>query len=88
MKEMLLIQMTPEELKEIVYATVKEVLSEIREEQKHEEPDTLLTRKEVAKLLRISLTTVHFWSRDGKLRSYRNGRKVYYKRNEVLASFE
>jgi hypothetical protein len=60
MKEMLLIQMTLEELKEIVHFSVKEVLSEIKEELRHEKQDKLITRNETAKLLKICQPTLYF----------------------------
>jgi len=80
--------MTPDELKEMIYSTVKEVLSEIKEEMKPDEQDTLITRDEAAKLLRVSKTTLYHWGLNGKLGFYKIGRKVYYKRNEVLSSLE
>ena len=45
--------------------------------------DDLLTREEVAKLLNISLMTVHAWTNEGVLIAYKIGRRVYYKRQEV-----
>ena len=46
--------------------------------------ETLLTRKEVAKLLKISLVTVHSWTNKGILKSYRIGNQIRYKETEVL----
>ena len=49
-------------------------------------PDTLagyITRREVAKLFKISLVTVHDWTRKGLLSAYKIGNRVYYKRAEV-----
>lgn len=41
------------------------------------------TRREVAKLFKISLVTVHDWTKKGILQAYKIGNKVYYKRLEV-----
>lgn len=53
------------------------------------QPETqLLTRKEVAKWLDISLPTLHAWTKNGILQAYRIGNKVRYKKNEVLESLQ
>jgi excisionase family DNA binding protein len=48
--------------------------------------EEFLTREEVAKLLKISLVTLHDWTNRDLLKSYRIGNKVRYKRNEVMQS--
>jgi excisionase family DNA binding protein len=48
--------------------------------------DRLLTRKELSELLDISLVTIHQRMKDGKLPFYKNGRRVYFKYNEVIQS--
>jgi len=53
------------------------------------QPDThLLTRKEVAIWLDISLPTLHAWTKKGILQAYRIGNKVRYKKTEVLDSLQ
>ena len=48
----------------------------------------LLTRKEVAKMLNISLPTLWAWTNKGILISYRIGNKIRYKENEVLEALQ
>jgi len=45
--------------------------------------DDYITRKEVAKLLRISLPTLHDWTKTSVLPSYKMQSRVLYKRSEV-----
>lgn len=45
-----------------------------------------ITRREVATLFKISLVTVHDWTRKGLLQAYKIGNRVYYKRAEVEAA--
>lgn len=45
-----------------------------------------ITRHEVAKLLKITLPTLHEWTKQGFLTSYKMGARVLYKREEVEAS--
>jgi len=42
-----------------------------------------LTRKETATLLKISLVTLHDWTKQGRLTSYCIGTRVRYKADEV-----
>jgi len=53
---------------------------------KTENQSEYITRKEVAELLKISLPTLHDWSKQGWLLSYKMGNRVLYKRSEVEAS--
>ena len=46
--------------------------------------DELLTVKEVAKLLGVSLVTIHAWKKDNKLKYYRYGSRIRFKKGEVL----
>lgn len=44
----------------------------------------LITRKETATLLGITLPTLHKWSKSGKLKAYQIGTRVRYKKSEVM----
>jgi excisionase family DNA binding protein len=49
-------------------------------------PDTgtgYITRKEVARLFKVSVVTVHDWTKKGILTAYKIGNKVFFKRCEV-----
>mgnify|MGYP003717000603 FL=1 len=50
---------------------------------KEKKPLTLLTRKETAKLLCISLPTLHDWTKTGIIKAHRIGNRVLYKLEEV-----
>ncbi|WP_394345399.1 helix-turn-helix domain-containing protein [Hymenobacter persicinus] len=43
---------------------------------------------QVCQLLSITRPTCNKWMAEGRLPSYRQGRRVYFKRAEVLASLE
>lgn len=47
---------------------------------------TFLTRKDVSKLLHITLPTLHEWTKQGIIPSYRIGNRVLYKSTEIEAS--
>jgi excisionase family DNA binding protein len=56
------------------------LLTNIKEEKL---PTELLTRKEAAKLLGVSLPTLSDWTKTGKIIGYRIASRVRYKRNEL-----
>lgn len=68
-------------LKKIEEIVERKVNEKIKIEKK--EAFTYLTRKEVAKILRITLPTLHEWTKMGWIQSYRIGTRVLYKDNEV-----
>ena len=47
-----------------------------------------ITRKEVAKLLKVTLPTLHDWTKLGWLQSYKIGNRVLYKLREVEESIQ
>ncbi len=60
----------------------KEVTS-LKEYLEPKEPFELLTRKETADFLRISITTLHHWTKKGIIIGYGMGNRVYYKKSEI-----
>lgn len=65
-----------------------ELIESRKSEQPHQSTDEtdLLTPKESAKLLRISLPTLHRWQKKGKVKCYGIAGSRYYKRSELLES--
>lgn len=50
--------------------------------------ERLITRDETAKLLGVSLVTLHSWIKSGILVAYRIGNKVRFKESEVYDSLQ
>ena len=48
--------------------------------------EQFLSRQETADLLKISLVTLHDWVNHGVLKSYKLQRRVYFKKEEVMAT--
>lgn len=80
-------QFTPNELKSLLMEGVQQVVNQIREEFQPKTPTEYLTRKQVAKMLDINLTTLNNWTNKGVLISYGIQGRVYYKRDEVDRAF-
>ena len=80
-------QFTPNEIKSLLMEGVQQVVNQIREEFQPKTPTEYLTRKQVAKMLDINLTTLNNWTNRGALTSYGIQGRVYYKRDEVERAF-
>lgn len=83
-----LLQITPEQLQQAILEGVKKQLEDLKKEFQPKVPDIYMTRSEVASMLKIDLSTVHNWSKSGKLKPYGIGNRVYFKREEVEGSIK
>jgi len=83
MKQIQFIQITPEQLKEKIVEGVKTQLDDLKEHFSPKEPTEYLTRKDVADLFKVDISTIHNWTVKDILKAYSIGRRVYYKRDEI-----
>ncbi|SOC78850.1 DNA binding domain-containing protein, excisionase family [Salinimicrobium sediminis] len=74
---------TPEQLTDAILQGVKQQLEELKKQYKPKEPEEYLSRSEVAKLLKVDISTIHNWGKAGKLKRHGLGNRIYYKRSEV-----
>lgn len=81
-----LINITPDEFKNSILEGVQQQIESLKAEFQPKEPTDYMTRQEVKELLKIDLSTLHYWTKKGKLISYGIGNRVYYKRSDVEAS--
>jgi len=83
MTSTILENVTPEQLTEAILKGVDERINDLKANFQPKEPTEYLTRNEVKELLKVDLSTVHNYTKKGKLKSYGIGNRVYYKRHEV-----
>lgn len=74
---------TPKELQESILKGVQAQINELKKSFQPKDPETYLTRDEAAKMLKVDISTIHNWSKSGKLKRYGLGNRVYYKRSEI-----
>lgn len=77
------IQITPQQFQEEILKAIKQELETLKKEFQPKQPIEYLTRSQVAELLKIDLSSVHNWTKRGKLMAYGIQGRVYYKRSEV-----
>jgi len=83
MKQIQLIQITPEELEQLILGGIDKKLNALSEQFQPKQPSEYMTRLEVKELFKVNLSTVHNWTKKGKLKAYAIGNRVLYKREEV-----
>lgn len=85
-KEITLHSITPDEL----LANIRIVVADAIKHAKKEEPkqEEHLTTSDAMELLDCSKTTLWKWEKDGRIKKYGLGRKIYYKRTELLAAIK
>lgn len=82
-----LIQVTPEELVNLISESVKAQLKELSsrlEGNTSSDEKEFLTRKETAELFKVSLVTIHEWQNNGILKVYKMGNRSFFKYSELL----
>ena len=82
MEQIQLLQISLDDFRDLLSDIVRENLRQIEKDL----PDLLLTRKEVASKLNISLPTLHKYSELGILTRHKIGERVYYRWSEILAA--
>ena len=83
MDNLILSTHTTEELINFINSAVKEAFKELPNPAPSNTSETLLTRKETADKLKISLVTLNDWTKRGLIQSYLIGGRVLYKVSEI-----
>ena len=66
---------------------VARVVSELKNELKQAPfTEQYLTREEVSELLKISLSTIHNWTKRGILQPFQIGGRIYFKASDIESS--
>ena len=76
-QEVFLWGLTPQEFQKMLINALEQVLEPLKP-AKESRSIELLTRKETAELLRISLPTLADWTQQGIIHAIRMGRRVFY----------
>lgn len=82
------IQTTPQELQNQITEGVKNQLQEFLKLYQPKQPNEYLTRSDVAKMFNVDLSTIHNWSKSGKLKPLGLGARVYFLRSDIEQSLQ
>jgi excisionase family DNA binding protein len=76
-----------QELESLIQNAIKESLK-LGEQPKPEKSNDFITRHETASILKISLVTLHHWTKRGYIQGYKISTRIRFKRSEVLKLVE
>ena len=80
MEAVTITQISPPELQTLIENSLRKFLSF---QTPPPQPESYITRQEAADMLHITLPTLLAWTMAEKLKGYRIGRRVLYKKNEI-----
>ena len=83
MQQIQLIGITAEQLQNAIIEGVNNRLNDFKQHFEPKTPETYLTRKETAELLKVDLSSLHNWKHKGKLNPVAIGGRVLYKRSDI-----
>jgi len=86
MESTILTNVSIQELRDLISETVRKELEIFLPIPKHELE--LLTRKEVAEILSVSLVSLNEWTKRGLIPSYRIGSRIRYKKIDIIESLK
>jgi hypothetical protein len=80
----LLQNVSPEALTELIKEGVKSQLNDFRKDLQTQNSDELFTREQTCDFLQIDSSTLWHWTNKGKVVAYGIGNRRYYKKTELL----
>jgi hypothetical protein len=82
---MRIIQVTPNELKQIINEILDTKINEIVNSSQQQSQPEFLNRKETRELLGVSYVTLNNWHRKGILEPKYLGNKLFYDKNQIVS---
>ena len=86
MAELLMLQMSKEELKSLIHDSFQESVTKLSAQQSpvHD----LVKIEDVCKALKLSKVTIHKWKKQGLLPFHRISNRIFFKMTEVIESLK
>lgn len=79
---------TPADLRELITNAVRNELAVIKPQEPQIPQVEFLTRKETSNLLKVSLVTLHQWTKTGLIQGYRISGRIRYKSTEIESALQ
>lgn len=86
MENQVFISFSKSELSELINSAVNDALAKNTNREPSNDSEKLMSRQEAATFLKISLVTLHDWTKHSILKSYKIGGRIYYKQDEVIST--
>ncbi len=72
-----------QDLKNAIDASIQQAIQELKESVSKSNNDNLVPLKEVAKTLNVSRSTLNRWNKNGYLKNFKIGKKVFYYQSDI-----
>ena len=84
MQQIAITQLTPQDLKQLIKEVIKEELASLVNSDNSAELDRLNNREKTAtEILDVDLSTLHRWTKQGKIKAHAIGNRIYYKDSSI-----
>ena len=83
MQQLQITQLSPEDLKDILKELFRSELEALKKQNEKSNAEVFYTREETAERLKINLSTLHRWTKSGKIIPHAIGTRIYYKESLI-----
>jgi len=83
MQQLQITQLSPEDLKGLLKELLRSELDTLKEQIAKSKTEVLYTREETTERLKIDLSTLHRWTKSGKIIPHAIGTRIYYKESSI-----
>ena len=83
MQQIQITQLTPEDLKDILKELFRSELEALKKQNKKSNAEVFYSREETADRFKINLSTLHRWTKSGKIIPHAIGARIYYKESSI-----
>ena len=83
MQQIQITQLSPEDLQELLKELFRSELEALKKQNEKSNADVFYTREETAERLKIDLSTLHRWTKSGKIIPHAIGARIYYKESSI-----
>jgi len=83
MQQLQITQLSPEDLKDILKELFRSELEALKKQNKKSNVEVFYTREETADRFKIDISTLHRWTKSGKIIPHAIGARIYYKETSI-----
>lgn len=83
MQQLQITQLSPEDLKDLLKELLRSELEALKRQNKKSNAEVFYTREETAERLKVDLSTLHRWTKSGKIIPHAIGARIYFKESSI-----
>lgn len=87
-KKVILTQIEIDQLKALIQEAIRSEVSQFKRLEVESSSEEFLTKKEVTELLKISISTLNSWVKEGVIPASRIGTRVRFSKKQIISSMK